>query len=151
MKWSFLWITLVLSFSGFSQTEELDSLMETWHSAAAQSDWDSYAALLSDDFVFLGTDPSERWEKEEFETFARPYFKKGNGWKFSTIFRTWYLSYDASTAWFEEELDTWMNNCRGTGVLEQDQQTGEWKLRHYSLSVLIENEKIESFIELRKN
>ncbi len=51
-------------------------------------------------------------------------------------------------AWFDEDLDTWMKGCRGSGILEK--QKGEWKLVYYNLTVLIENEKIKEFIKLRE-
>lgn len=128
--------------------QQLDNLMIKWHKSATDSDWSSYSALLDDEFVFLGTDPSERWQGKEFSDFAEPYFKKGQGWDFTTNSRHWYLSPDNKIAWFEEEIDTWMNNCRGTGVLKKTAD-GNWKLAHYSLSVLIENDKIGPFIQLR--
>lgn len=128
--------------------QQLDDLMIKWHKSATDSDWSSYSALLDDEFVFLGTDPVERWQGKEFSDFAEPYFKKGQGWDFTTNSRQWYLSPDNKIAWFEEDIDTWMNNCRGTGVLLKN-GSGEWKLVHYSLSVLIENDKIEPFIQLR--
>ena len=58
------------------------------------------------------------------------------------------MSADLKTAWFDEDLDTWMGGCRGSGicVLEAD----KWKIAYYNLTVLIENEKIEQFIKLRK-
>jgi hypothetical protein len=52
-------------------------------------------------------------------------------------------------AWFDEELATWMNTCRGSGILIKEKN--KWKLAYYNLTVLIENEKMKSFIELRKN
>ena len=40
-----------------------------------------------------------------------------------------------------------MRGCRGSGILEKSK--GDWKISYYNLTVLIENEKIKSFIELR--
>jgi hypothetical protein len=39
-------------------------------------------------------------------------------------------------------------DCRGTGVCEKSD--GVWKLSYYNLNVVIENEKIQEFIKLRK-
>jgi hypothetical protein len=50
-------------------------------------------------------------------------------------------------AWFDEDLDTWMRGCRGSGIMVN--KKGEWKLVYYNLTVLIENEKVQSFIKLR--
>jgi hypothetical protein len=40
-----------------------------------------------------------------------------------------------------------MRSCRGSGILILEK--GEWTLVYYNLTVLIENEKIKEFIELR--
>jgi len=155
-----LFVTVLFSISSmFSQDDgsvktdslliqQLDSLMIKWHKSASDSDWKSYSDFLDSEFVFLGTDPEERWQGKEFSDFAQPYFAQGKGWDFTTNSRHWYFSHDKSTAWFEEEIDTWMKNCRGTGVLMRTDKS-DWKLVHYSLSVLIENDKIQPFIKLR--
>jgi hypothetical protein len=40
-----------------------------------------------------------------------------------------------------------MRGCRGSGILVK--KKGEWKLVYYNLTVLIGNEKMKEFIELR--
>ncbi|MEX1001988.1 MAG: nuclear transport factor 2 family protein [Crocinitomicaceae bacterium] len=127
----------------------LNEKMENWHKAAANADFEAYFSLMDSNFYFLGTDPDERWSKEEFATFCQPHFEKGKAWKFETIDRNFYFSEDLKVVWFDEKLDTWMQNCRATGVFEENKY-GEWKLQHYNLTVLIENEKIKAFIKLRK-
>ncbi|UKN01738.1 nuclear transport factor 2 family protein [Paracrocinitomix mangrovi] len=128
----------------------LDEQMVLWHAAASNSDFDAYFDFMADDFYYLGTDPNERWSKEEFGSFCKPYFEKKKGWDFKTISRNWYLSDDMKMAWFDEKMDTWMEDCRGSGVLVQV-GPGNWKLLHYNLTVLIENEKIKDFMNLRKS
>jgi len=68
-------------------------------------------------------------------------------WNFIPHNRTWMYSKDSTVAWFDEDLDTWMRGCRGSGVLQKS--NGIWEIVYYNLTVLIENEKINSFIELR--
>ena len=46
---------------------ELNALVDQWHQAAAKADFKAYFEITGDKFVFLGTDPKERWEKKEFE------------------------------------------------------------------------------------
>lgn len=125
-----------------------DSLMNQWHLAAANANFNQYFGFMNQDFIFLGTDPGERWTKVEFAGFCKPYFDKGKAWDFKTNWRNWYYSADGQTAWFEESLDTWMEECRGSGVLIK--VNGEWKIAHYNLTALIENEKMDGFIELRQ-
>ena len=131
------------------EVEELDRLMNKWHKDVVALELDAFFFLMSEDFHYLGTDPDERWSKEEFKKFCEPYFlEKKQTWNFKPIIRNWDISADASFAWFDENLDTWMEECRGSGVLRKEE--GEWKLVQYNLTVLIENEKMEKFIKLRK-
>lgn len=138
---SLLW----LSKSGFSQ--DLDEIIDDWHLAASEANFENYFGLMSDEFVFLGTAPGERWSKSEFSSFSRPYFDKGKAWDFKASNRIWQFSEDMQIAWFDEDLDTWMRGCRGSGIMVNS--TGEWKIAYYNLTVLIENEKIKEFIQLR--
>ena len=99
-------------------------------------------------FIFLGTDPHERWNKEDFKSYTMPHVKNGKTWTFTTNWRNWYFSKDGNTAWFEESLNTQMEECRGSGVLLL--QEGVWSIAQYNLSVTIENEKMKDFILLRQ-
>lgn len=127
---------------------EMDSLMDKWHRDVGIFDYEAYFGFMGDDFIFLGTDPGERWTKTEFAAFSKPYFDNKSTWLFTKKWRNWYFSEDYSMAWFEESLDTWMEECRGSGVLKKI--NGEWKIVHYNLSVVIENEKMKKFIKLRR-
>lgn len=127
---------------------KLDSKMNKWHRDVAEFKLNEYFGFAHQSFIFLGTAPGERWTKEEFYDFSKPYFDKKATWDFKVIDRHWYFSEDGKTAWFEENLETWMEDCRGSGVLVFDNT--EWKIAHYNLTVLVENEKIKEFIELRK-
>ncbi len=130
-------------------TEELNVLVNNWHEAASNAKFDSYFDVLSDNFIFLGTAPGERWTKKEFQNFSKPYFEKGKAWDFKSSNRIWNFSKDGKTAWFDEDLATWMQGCRGSGICMKT--NGSWLIVYYNLTVLIENEKINEFIELRKN
>jgi hypothetical protein len=131
-------------------TEELDRLMNDWHEAASDSDFEAYFNFMANGFYYLGTADGERWSKEEFASFSKPYFDDNKGWSFTADKRNWDFNEDFSIAWFDEDLSTWMEGCRGTGVLIRDHNY-EWKIYHYNLTVLIENEKIKDFIKLRKS
>lgn len=135
-------------YFGFGQTEQLDRLVDEWHIQAAKADLNGYFELVGDNFVFLGTAPNERWNKDEFYAFCKPYFDEGKAWNFIPSNRNWTLSKNKRMAWFDEDLQTWMEGCRGSGILIKEK--GKWKIAYYNLTVLIENEKIEEFIELRK-
>lgn len=152
----YIWgIIFLVPFVLWSQKEEIDLETElnfrvdAWHQAAAEVDSSYFFGMMADDCVYIGTAPEERWTKAEFYNFAIPYFRRGRAWDFKPLQRHWNFNKKKDVAWFDETLDTWMLDCQSTGVLEKIK--GEWKIVHYQLSVLIENEKIKSFIELRKS
>jgi len=153
---TFICIFTVISLFSFvyidnnelSQTKVIHGLIDKWHKDVAQFKFEAYFDFMDSNFVFLGTAPGERWTKNEFYSFCKPYFEKKSTWDFKPKNRHIYFNNDKNTAWFEEDLDTWMDDCRGSGVLEKKEN--KWKLMHYNLTVLIENEKIKKFIKLRK-
>lgn len=128
--------------------DQLNALMDKWHRDVAEFKLDEYFGFMDESFIFLGTDPGERWTKEQFLAFCKPYFDKKETWDFKPNWRNWYFSEDGETAWFEESINTWMDECRGSGVLVKKEN--EWKIAHYNLTVLIENEKVDKFIKLRR-
>jgi hypothetical protein len=138
---------LLISSSCFGQVDQLNILIDYWHLAATTADLQKYSQVMSDKFVFLGTAPGERWNKNTFLDFSKPYFDKGKAWDFKPSNRIWEFNIDSSVAWFDEDLDTWMRGCRGSGILQKENNA--WKISYYNLTVLIENEKIGPFIKLR--
>jgi hypothetical protein len=127
----------------------LNALMDAWHKHATLAKFDEYFAETTENFVFYGTAPGEKWDKEAFKTFCKPYFDSTRTWRFTPSNRVWNFSKDGKIAWFDEDLQTWMLDCRGSGVCEKTKKG--WKLAYYNLSVVIENEKIQEFIKLRKD
>jgi hypothetical protein len=146
MKLVLLSLLLISSFC-FGQVDQLNTLVDNWHLAAANADLQKYSQVMSDKFVFLGTAPGERWNKKAFLDFSKPYFDKGKAWDFKPSNRIWEFNTDSTFAWFDENLDTWMRGCRGSGILQKENNV--WKISYYNLTVLIENEKIGPFIHLR--
>jgi ketosteroid isomerase-like protein len=137
-----------VAFFGISQDKVMDELINQWHQDAASAAFSAYFSATTEDFIFLGTAPQERWNKTDFQKFCKPYFDKGTAWDFKPSNRKWTYSEDGNTAWFDEDLATWMEACRGTGICVKE--GGDWKIAYYNLHVLIENEKIQEFITLRK-
>lgn len=147
----FIFFFCILNSSVYAQSidiQDLNQLLDKWHQTAADADFNGYFDFTTDDFIFLGTDPTERWDKKQFMSFSKPYFDNGKAWDFKCIERNWVLDYSKDMIWFDEILNTWMNTCRGSGILIKTK--AGWKLIYYNLTVLIENEKIKGFIELRK-
>lgn len=125
----------------------VDSLLNQWRRDAAEANFDPYMDLMDANSVFIGTDAGENWTKTQFEAFCKPYFDKGSAWDFTVLERNIFVSNTNTLAWFDELLNTWMGVCRGSGVLEVS--GGEWKLKHYVLSVSIPNQNIRSVVEIK--
>ena len=125
---------------------EVDVVMDAWHKAAADADFEKYFGYFeSDSSIFIGTDATERWTIEVFKPWSKPYFDKGKAWSFTAVKRYIYFSKDGKTAWFDEELDTPnLGPSRGTGVLNKTEHG--WKIAHYNLTVPIPNELTDVFI-----
>lgn len=124
----------------------INSYLDEWHKAAAKADFDAYFGNLDSLSIFLGTDASERWTKDEFIKFAKPFFDKGKAWDFLPTERNITIEASGNHVWFDELLTTWMGTCRGSGVLEF--MNNSWIIRQYNLTVTIPNDKIKNVIKL---
>jgi len=123
-------------------------VLNNWHLAAAEANFDAYFDKMDTISVFIGTDASENWTKKEFSDFSRPYFDKGKAWNFKTLERNIYVNTSGDFVWFDELLNTWMGTCRGSGVLEKKGKI--WKIKHYVLSVSIPNDDVQKVIVAKK-
>jgi uncharacterized protein (TIGR02246 family) len=125
-------------------TAAVNAVLEDWHKAAAQADEARYFSHFTPDAVYLGTDGSERWTRDEFRAWAKPYFTKGKAWSFTAVSRHVSFSKDGTVAWFDEALSTPnMGPARGSGVLVKDGEA--WKIAQYNLSVPIPNDLMKDF------
>ena len=71
--------------------EDIDKMLNLWHQAAAEANFENYFNLMTEDAVFIGTDATENWNRKDFENFSKPYFDKGKAWTFHPIQRNIYL------------------------------------------------------------
>ncbi len=127
---------------------DVNLVLNNWHLAAAEANFDAYFGKMDTISVFIGTDASENWTKKEFSDFSRPYFDKGKAWNFKTLERNIYVNTSGDFVWFDELLNTWMGTCRGSGVLEKKGKI--WKIKHYVLSVSIPNDDVQKVIVAKK-
>jgi hypothetical protein len=127
---------------------EINLVVDNWHQAAAEANFNSYFNAMTDDAIFIGTDATENWKKPAFIQFAKPYFDKGKAWSFTKLERNIYFSSDKKTAWFDELLNTQMKICRGSGVLVVD-KNGNWKIKHYVLSMTIPNDHTDEVVKIK--
>jgi ketosteroid isomerase-like protein len=124
---------------------EIAKVLTDWHQAASVPDGARYFGHMAAEAVFLGTDAGERWTLPAFRAFCEPYFARGVGWTYSARERHVFVQGDV--AWFDEKLwNDKYGECRGTGALEK--RGGEWKIVHYSLTLLIPNERAADVVAL---
>lgn len=148
MKKMLLFLLLGFSIHSFAQNQdEINTLLDNWHKAAAQANFRDYFDAMADESVFIGTDATENWNKKAFENFAEPYFDRGKAWNFTALERHVFFSKDGKTAWFDELLDTQMKICRGSGVLEKTKNG--WKIKHYVLSMTIPNDNSDEIVKIK--
>ncbi len=122
-----------------ASSEEVNAVLDDWHDAAEDADFERYFShFSSDSAVFMGTDATERWTIAEFRPWSKPYFDRGRAWNFTPVERYVYFSDNGKIAWFDEALDTPnLGPARGSGVLVW--QDSAWKITHYNLSIPIPN------------
>ncbi len=128
--------------------EQINSVLNQWHKAASDANFNAYFKLMDQQSIFIGTDPEELWNKQEFMDFAKPYFDRGKAWSFSSVERNIYMDENQKYAWFDELLSTQMELCRGSGILMLTDQG--WKIRHYVLSIAVPNEDVDQLVVLKK-
>ncbi|MES2746918.1 MAG: nuclear transport factor 2 family protein [Bacteroidota bacterium] len=127
--------------------KQVNTVLENWHKAAAEANFDAYFNAMTDDAIFIGTDATENWNKKAFQDYSKPYFDKGKAWSFTALERNIYFSKDGNTAWFDELLNTQMKICRGSGVLEKVNNT--WKIKHYVLSMTVPNDNSNEVVKIK--
>jgi len=139
-------LLLTLTLTTQAQEKKINEVIDAWHQAAAKADANTFFASMADNSVYIGTAKEERWTKNEFMAFAKPYFEKGKAWDFKPYDRDLHVTSDGKFAWFSELLTTWMGVCRASGVMHKTKDG--WKIDQYHLSVTVPNEIIKDFITL---
>ena len=133
-----LLLNLFFFFNIFAddQRASIDDLLNGLHRDAHEGNFQSYFARYSSNAIFLGTDKNERWNIQEFKSYAKPAFDDGHGWTYRVIERNW--EGDGDMRWFDEILyNEKLGHCRGTGVVQLI--NNEWKIAHYALTMLVPN------------
>jgi hypothetical protein len=112
---------------------------------ASIADMEAYFEKIHQQGVFIGTDATEVWNKQEFYEWSKPYFEDGKAWSFRAKKRNIYLS-GKNYAWFDELLTSSSGELRGSGVLKRVKS--EWKIMHYVLSVPIPNRDYKKVMQM---
>ena len=125
---------------------EVNEFIDHWHLAAALADEDTFFGSMTPDGIYIGTDASERWERDEMKEWSKKYFERESAWTFTPTSRNIRFSEDEKIGWFDEMLDTWMGPCRGSGVVIMTEDG--WKIQHYHLAIAVPNEQVDGYLEL---
>lgn len=116
--------------------QDVSTVLDGFHGAAATADWDTYFGLMTDDSIFLGTDAGERWDKPTFQGYAS---QAPNGWRYDLKERHINFTPDGNTAWFDEILvNKKYGTSRGTGVVIRT--PSGWRIAQYHLTFPIPND-----------
>jgi hypothetical protein len=126
-------------------TNEIDTVMNRWHRAAAIADEDTFFGLMTENADYIGTDPSEHWKRDELRKWSEKYFARSSAWDFKPQKRSIYFTPNGQYAWFDELLTTWMGDCRGSGVLVKTNEG--WRIEQYVLSMAVLNDLTKDYIK----
>lgn len=140
----FIAVAMIMMGVGANADDKADisSALDAYHNAAAEADWDTYFGLTHEDFIFLGTDAAERWDKKTFQSYAEPT----NGWVYTMRERHINITPDGNSAWFDELLDSEKyGTSRGTGILIRTESG--WKFSQYHLTFPMPNDLAAGFTQ----
>jgi len=117
--------------------QQVNAFIDGWHDDAAHARL-AYFDKMAKDGIYIGTDKTELWNRDQFKAWAKRFFERKSAWAFKATKRNVYLSEDRKFIWFDELLDTQMGVCQASGVIRN---TGEgFKIQHYQLSIAVPNE-----------
>jgi hypothetical protein len=116
---------------------QVDGFLNEWHDDAAHAR-PAFFDKIARDGVYIGTDKTELWHRDEFKAWARRFFERKSAWAFTPKKRNVYASDDKSMIWFDEQLDTQMGICQASGVIRKT--AAGFAIVHYQLSMAVPNE-----------
>ncbi len=119
--------------------EKIAAFIDSWHDDAAHSRM-AYFDKMTPDGVFIGTDKTERWTRDEFIVWAKPAFAKPSAWTFHARNRHIDFTADKSVIWFDEQLDGALGLCQASGVIRNGKDG--MKIQHYQLSIAVPNDAL---------
>ena len=125
--------------------ERLNKFLNEWHDDAANSR-QAYFDKIAPEGIYIGTDKTERWNREQFRTWAAEYFAKPSAWAFTPLHRNLIVAADGRIAWFDEQLSSGMGVLQASGVLNIEGKVPE--ILHYQLSLAIPNALVGEITKL---
>ena len=117
--------------------KQVNAFVDEWHADAANARL-AYFDKMAKDGIYIGTDKTELWNRDEFKAWAKRFFDRKKAWAFTAIKRNVYMSEDRKFIWFDELLNTQMGICQASGVIRKTDKGFE--IQHYQLSIAVPNE-----------
>ena len=114
----------------------INALIDEWHDDAANARQASFDKI-ADEGTFIGTDRTERWNRETLGARAAEYVAKPSAWVFTPLRRNVVAAPAAGPAWFDEQLSSCMGVLQATEIVRVD--CVRTAILHDQLSVAIPN------------
>ena len=127
--------------------KQVNAFIDEWHDDAANARM-AYFDKIAPNGIYIGTDKTELWNREQFKAWAERFFDRKSAWSFKSTKRNVYMSADKKFVWFDELLDTQMGPCQASGVIRKTDKGFE--IEHYQLSIAIPNAVADKVTKLVK-
>jgi hypothetical protein len=108
----------------------------------------AYFEKIAPHGIYIGTDKTELWNREQFKAWSKRFFDRKSAWTFKATKRNVYVSADRKFIWFDELLDTQMGVCQASGVMRKTDKGFE--IEHYQLSLAVPNEVADQVTKVIK-
>ncbi|WP_294351128.1 Na+/H+ antiporter [uncultured Sphingobacterium sp.] len=128
-------VLFALPTSAQQTVEEINRVLDQWHKSSGELKYGPFLNVIASDGIIMGTDQNERWDKAHAEKLANQYFNPKNAWTYTYDTRHISFNADSTIAWFDESFKINTKSFRGVGVLSK--LDNAWKIRQYSMSVLV--------------
>jgi len=125
-------------------TQQINAFIDEWHDDAAHAR-SRFFDKMAPGAIYIGTDKTERWTRDELKAWSKKYFERPSAWAFTPIKRNVAFSADKQFIWFDEQLDTQMGVCQASGVVQRT--ASGLQILHYQLSLAVPNELVDQFKE----
>jgi hypothetical protein len=133
--------------SDVAYRKQINAFIDEWHDDAAHARL-AYFDKIAPNGVFIGTDKTENWNREQFKTWSKRFFDRKSAWAFKSVKRNVYMSADKKFIWFDELLDTQMGPCQASGVMRKTDKGFE--IEHYQLSIAVPNDVADKVSKMVK-
>ncbi|MFZ6673600.1 nuclear transport factor 2 family protein [Undibacterium sp. Xuan67W] len=127
-----------------AEIKALHVFLDEWHDDAAHSRL-AYFDKIAKNGVYIGTDKTERWTRDEFKAWGKVHFERPSAWAFKAINRHIAMSSDKTWFWFDEQLATQMGICQASGVVHKTDKGFE--IEHYQLSIAVPNPLVNQLVD----